>query len=83
MQQASKVYHVPLQFKANSVHFSVDVSFCVYQCVLWYDATLGTLCELHQDMKERHEKETALKAERDVLAKDAANKQAADQASGM
>ena len=29
-------------------------------------------------MKERHEKETALKAERNVLAKDAANKQAAD-----
>ena len=29
-------------------------------------------------MKEKHEKETALKAERDVLAKDAANKQAAD-----
>lgn len=32
----------------------------------------------HQDMKERHEKETALKAERDVLAKDAADKQAAN-----
>lgn len=31
-----------------------------------------------QDMKERHEKETALRAERDVLAKDAADKQAAD-----
>lgn len=33
---------------------------------------------VHQDMKERHEKETALRAERDVLAKDAADKQAAD-----
>lgn len=29
-------------------------------------------------MKEKHAKETALKAEREVLAKDAANKQAAD-----
>ena len=56
---------------------SVDVSFCV----LTYGATFSTLCQLHQDMKERHEKETTLKAERDVLAKDAANKQAADQAS--
>lgn len=33
---------------------------------------------VHQDMKERHEKETALRTERDVLAKDAADKQAAD-----
>ena len=56
------------------MHFSVDVLVCV----LTYSTTFGTLCTLYQDMKERHEKETALKAERDVLAKDAANKQAAD-----
>ena len=30
-------------------------------------------------MKERHEKETALKAERDLLAKDAADQEAANQ----
>ena len=32
-------------------------------------------------MKEKHEQETALKAERDVLAKDAADKEAANMVS--
>ena len=32
-----------------------------------------------QDMKERHDKETVLKAERDLLAKDAADSEAAAQ----
>lgn len=36
------------------------------------------VCGVHQDMKEKHEKETALKAERDVLAKDAVDKEAAN-----
>lgn len=34
---------------------------------------------LCQDMKEKHGTETALKAGRDLLAKDAADKEAADQ----
>ena len=34
---------------------------------------------LLQDMKEKHEKETSLKAERDSMAKDAADREAADQ----
>lgn len=36
------------------------------------------MCGAHQDMKEKHEKEAALKVERDVLAKDAADKEAAN-----
>lgn len=36
------------------------------------------VCGVPQDMKEKHEKETALKAERDVLAKDAVDKEAAN-----
>lgn len=36
-------------------------------------------CQSLQDMKAKHEKETNLKAERDVMAKDAADKEAAAQ----
>ena len=32
-----------------------------------------------QDMKEKHEKETALKGDRDLLTKDAADREAANQ----
>ena len=36
-------------------------------------------CQCLQDMKAKHEKETNLKAERDLMAKEAADKEAAAQ----
>ena len=80
MAGSPNLHHVPrpahlLQAKpANPQHPSVLLS-CA-SCRNQYN-----VCGAHQDMKEKHEQETALKAERDVLAKDAADKEAANMVS--